>query len=276
MGHWLRFPVIVAQLWRLHACITAGIGVLVSAYLTGLEPGTNLVVFMVATVFIITGAGNTLNDYFDWDIDEINRQGRAIPAGRVSRKAALNLATVSFFVGVAVSLFTTWWCITIAIFNTFLLIWYARFSKQVGLLKNIVVAYLVGSLFLLGASEFDLLSLPLLVLAFCASMATFAREIVKDIEDMKGDSAYGAKTLPVVHGLPFSYKLVYVALTSAALMAFLPYITGHMGQVYLYITLLGDGVFLAACMAKRAALSQRIIMIASIIQLSAFIFGHSA
>ena len=40
------------------------------------------IVFLV--VFFITGAGNAINDYFDLEIDRVNRPRRPIPSGRMS------------------------------------------------------------------------------------------------------------------------------------------------------------------------------------------------
>ena len=49
--------------------------------------------FLAAVVtFLITGAGNTWNDYLDVEIDRINRPDRVLPSGQVSRRAALIFA----------------------------------------------------------------------------------------------------------------------------------------------------------------------------------------
>ena len=53
-----------------------------------------------AVVFIITGAGNSINDYFDYKIDAINKPERPIPSGRIPRvsvrKLSMAMSTNSF------------------------------------------------------------------------------------------------------------------------------------------------------------------------------------
>src|SRR3989338_4204760 len=58
------------------------------------------IVFAIIVAFLISGAGNVVNDYFDHKIDEVNRPRRPIPSGRASRKSAM----VYFIVLIAVSL----------------------------------------------------------------------------------------------------------------------------------------------------------------------------
>ena len=40
-------------------------------------------------VFIATGSGNTINDYYDYEIDRINAPNRPIPSGKIELKRAL-------------------------------------------------------------------------------------------------------------------------------------------------------------------------------------------
>ena len=54
-------------------------------------------------MFFTIGA-NTLNDYFDYEIDKINRPDRAISSGLVLRNHALILSIFSLFVGVLIAL----------------------------------------------------------------------------------------------------------------------------------------------------------------------------
>ena len=50
-----------------------------------------LVLAMLA-VFFETAAGNVINDYFDYNIDLVNKPERPIPSGRISLKAGRNYA----------------------------------------------------------------------------------------------------------------------------------------------------------------------------------------
>ncbi len=89
-------------------------------------------------------------------------------------------------------------CGSIALFNSLLLILYAKTLKGTPpLLGNLSIGYLTGSVFYSGASIFGFGGIKALsVLFLLAALAITAREIVKDIEDMEGDSLEGADTLP--------------------------------------------------------------------------------
>ena len=52
------------------------------------------VILAMAAVFFETAAGNVINDYFDYNIDLINKPERPIPSGRISlASAALGIST---------------------------------------------------------------------------------------------------------------------------------------------------------------------------------------
>ncbi len=182
------------------------------------------VILPVIIVILITGAGNTINDYFDLSIDRVNRPGRPLPAGLISARQALWFAVLLFIAGIVISLFTTPICIFFAIVNSVLLFTYAARLKTTPFIGNIAIAYLSGSIFLFGGG---FAGLPGLinnsVIALMTFLAMVAREIMKDAEDVPGDRIKGAKTLPIVYGTRKA-TLVAVAFSLGAVgVSFYPY-----------------------------------------------------
>ncbi len=181
--------------------LAAGLAALV-AYL--MATGTFVIpaLLLIPVVTLIAGAGNTINDYFDVDIDRINRPDRPIPSGSVRRESALLLAIFLFLAGIAISLLLPPICIAFAVVNSVILVLYAWRLKRTVVLGNLMVAYLAASMFLFGGG---LAGLPGLVANLPVAAITFlamtARELLKDAEDLKGDIAAGAKTLPGVVGV---------------------------------------------------------------------------
>ena len=112
--------------------LVAGLAAIV-AYLiaTGTIIPESLLLFVV--VALITAAGNVINDFFDAEIDAINRPDRPIPSGAISRGAARGFAVTLFLAGILVSFFTNSLCIGIAIFNALLLVAYAAKLKRLPL-----------------------------------------------------------------------------------------------------------------------------------------------
>jgi geranylgeranylglycerol-phosphate geranylgeranyltransferase len=160
------------------------------------------VLLPVAIVALITAAGNVINDYFDAGIDAINRPKRPIPSGIISPGSARTFAISLFLAGILLCFFTNAACIAIALFNSLLLVGYAAKLKRIPLIGNFAVSYLAASIFLFGGAfsgmEGLFQNLPLSLITF---LAMAARELLKDIEDMEGDLAGGARTLPLRIGI---------------------------------------------------------------------------
>ncbi|MDD1718999.1 MAG: geranylgeranylglycerol-phosphate geranylgeranyltransferase [Methanoregulaceae archaeon] len=236
------FPGLMRPVNALVAGLSGALGYLVA---TGtIIPG---VAWIILTVILVTGAGNALNDYCDAGIDRINRPDRPIPSGRVQKHQALVFAALLFIAGICTSLLTNLFCVLIAVFNSILLIAYAVRLKSTPGIGNVAVAYLSGSIFLFGGALAGLpgleMNLPLFLITF---LATLARELLKDAEDVEGDSASGARTLPILAGVkPVSY-LASVCGCVAVLASIIPF--GRFGLWYLLAIAPVDALIMYACM----------------------------
>ncbi|HJK03372.1 MAG TPA: UbiA family prenyltransferase, partial [Methanocorpusculum sp.] len=159
---------------------------------------------------------------------------RPIPSGAVTPKNAAMWAGVLFVLGILASFATNRWCLAIAVFNSVLLIAYAAKLKKMPLFGNLSVAYLSGSVFLFGGvlvgPESFAVTLPLFAITF---FGTLAREILKAAEDIEGDAAGGAKTLPMILGVQKSGYLAVILILCAIAASVLPY--SRWGVVYLVL-----------------------------------------
>jgi geranylgeranylglycerol-phosphate geranylgeranyltransferase len=229
-------------------------------------------------VFVIAGAGNAINDYFDVRIDSINRPERPIPSGRVKLKEALYVSYILFALGTLLALLINPICGFIALFNSLMLIFYAKTLKGTPFLGNLSIGYLTGSSFLFGASVFGFEGLKaLFVLFLLAALAITAREIIKDIEDMEGDKIEGADTLPLrVGAKKASYLAAFIGFL-AVILSPLPYLMSILGLRYLYLVLLADLGFFAAIyqilVRNSPTKSSKMFKIAMFFALIAFIAG---
>lgn len=253
----------------LMASAAAMIGMLIAGH--SLSPAAALPIFVV--VFLVTGAGNAVNDYFDRDIDKINRPDRPIPRGAVSPKAALVWSLVLFAAGCAISGLVNQICLAIAIFNSLLLYLYARNLKATPLAGNLAVSYLTGSSFVFGGAAFGMRGLEATIsIALLAALATMSREIAKDIEDMEGDRKCGAKTLPIIAGEKASGILAaLLGAAAVALSFFVP-----LGVAYLAIVAMADLFFLlsiAKLLKKDFTGAQKALKMGMAVALLAFLAG---
>ncbi|HJJ55394.1 MAG TPA: UbiA family prenyltransferase [Methanocorpusculum sp.] len=230
--------------------ILSGITPIIAYIIAG---GTHLDVAIPLFFIVMTicGAGNVINDYFDRDIDAINRPDRPIPSGTISSKNAVIWAIFLFCIGVAISIFfTNLWGILIAVINSILLIVYSLKLKRIAYIGNVLVAYLAGSTFILGwicSNTDDLLltstqigSLWVIVPLFGITFfGTLAREILKDIEDIDGDDVGGnAKTLPMIIGIRMSCINAIIMVICATLISIIPYM--RWGLFYLILVVIFD------------------------------------
>jgi geranylgeranylglycerol-phosphate geranylgeranyltransferase len=239
--------------------IVAGIASII-AYLIATGTVIPAAALLFIIVALITAAGNVINDYFDAEIDAVNRPDRPIPSGSLSRVSAGNFAGILFVAGIIASMFTNTLCITIALFNSLLLVAYAARFKRLPLVGNSTVAYLSASMFLFGGAlggwESMVHIIPVAAITFFAMMA---RELLKAGEDVEGDRKGGADTMPIRYGIPATVYLAFVCTGLAVVMSFVPYI--WWGMWYLGGIILVDSVILFAALKSLSCLTPECVRV---------------
>ena len=268
------------ELLRAGNCVMAGFAAVIGAGIAYMPVSDEITFYGISLVFtcvfLITGAGNAINDFFDADIDAINKPMRPIPSGRVSKDAALYFSLVLFGIGIVLSGFLGLICFVIAVINSTLLILYASSLKRTMLTGNICVGYLTGSTFLFGGALYGISGITRTAgLLGLSMLATVAREITKDIEDTRGDLAMGANTLPIRIGRKSAGHVASAVGVVAVLVSPLPYFTGFSAW-YLLVVGFADICFLAAILRLSrgdAAGSSRLFKQAMTIALVAFMAG---
>jgi len=238
----------LVELMRPVNAVVAGLLTAIGSYVAG---GTTADVAAVAAgavaTVLATGAGDAINDYFDREIDRINDPDRPIPRGAVTPRQALVFSAALFAGAVGVALTLPVLAIAIAAFNLLALISYTQLFKGTPGGGNALVAYLGGSTFLFGGAALADGNLWTAgVLALLAAVSTFAREIIKDIEDIDGDRAEGLRTLPVVVGERRALWLAVALLILAVAASPLPYLLDVFGQSYLFVVAPADAIMLYA------------------------------
>jgi geranylgeranylglycerol-phosphate geranylgeranyltransferase len=220
--------------WRIIRPVNSIVAGLAAALAYLIATGTLIpsVIFLVVIVILITGAGNTINDYFDVSIDRVNQPERPLPTGTVSMTGALFFAGILFTAGILISFFTNPYCAFFAVFNSLLLIAYAKSLKSTPLYGNLSVAYLSGSIFLFVGAFAGLSGLVNnSVIALITIFAMLARELLKDAEDVPGDILAGAKTFPVLYGVRLAVIISIIFTGIAVVVSFYPYY--RWGALYL-------------------------------------------
>jgi len=250
----------------------------IGAFVAGGSLGdlTAVAAAVFATITTV-GAGNTINDYFDRHIDAINRPDRPIPSGAVEPFSAVILSLGLFGFAVLSTLFLPLVATAIVLLNTVGLAIYTPVFKPLPGVGNVAVAYLAPSYLLLGAAAVGNLS-GALILFVLAALATLAREILKDIEDLAGDRENGLRTLPIVIGKTLSHGIGLAVIITAVCLSVLPYADGTFGVSYLAFVVPANGVMLASTTysVRNPGMGQRWLKAGMVLAAVAFIMGRTA
>ncbi len=194
--------------------------------LRDVPPFDDLITAAFGAAFIC-GFGNAINDSLDHVTDRINKPERPIPSGRLSVTQGYISAVVHLAAGLALASLVNATCLLIAASASLLLFGYAFFGKRLLLIANICVAGVSALSFTYAAAvgqnwEWSQIRLVALGAVF-VFLFHLGREIIKDMEDLAGDMASGARTLPVAFGVSASKTaatIIFVPLMIAMLLAY--------------------------------------------------------
>lgn len=245
----LRYGVLMPVLFNGH-----------TEYMTSLP---DFILFVLTTLLLATG-GYVINDYFDQKIDRVNRPDQLVVSRIVAPRMAIkihllvNLIAVILGFYLAYEIQSIWFGLLFPCGALFFWFYSARW-KQLLIWKNLIVAFISASLIMLVLLfEFfhlrlnpDYFSTVISALdgvfwvffgyAVFAFLVSLFREIIKDIEDLKGDEQFGTRSLPSVIGTGWSkFVIILLILITMALLTYIQiviYLLG-MGMLFWYFIIM--------------------------------------
>jgi 4-hydroxybenzoate polyprenyltransferase len=196
-----------------------------------------MLVFSTAS---IASAGYIINDYFDIKIDLVNKPTEVIIGKIIKRRRAILIHQILNFIGLALGFFLGLKILLINLFCIITLWLYSERFKRKAFVGNFLVAFLTAlSLIIIGVyyqKNMDLVG----IYALFAFFISLIREIIKDMEDIRGDTRYGCQTLPIIWGIRRTKILLYVFIIGfVGLLLTMSYILDNQ---YLMI-IFGFGIF---------------------------------
>jgi 4-hydroxybenzoate polyprenyltransferase len=208
-------------------------------------------ILAIQCLLLVAGGGYVINNYFDVETDKINRPDKQIIGKYISGSEAM----IGYgFVNITAILGGLFIDNNFAIFlliNMLLLYVYARYLKKIAFLGNVLIALLSAVQFwqvlVLEYNLFFKILYPnqysgyylhfLLTFSLFVFIFSLVRELLKTVEDEKGDAQAGIKTLAVLKGAVFIKNICLGLTTLAALGLF--YISwsywteaNHFGAIY--------------------------------------------
>lgn len=261
-------------------------------------------ILLVFASLFIGAAGYIINDYFDINIDEVNKPEKMIVDKVISRRWAIAWHFIFSITGIlltifALPLFEKWYLILGNILCILLLWFYSTTFKRKLLIGNIAISILTAWTILLiffskvsvsdafdpdhsGQPKFFRFAFLYAGFAFIISLI---REAIKDIEDMPGDARYGCKTMPIVWGV--NATKVYIAVWMIILISIIVVIQVYVLQfqwwwavVYCILMILVPLVYIFLKLFKASAVNEyhrlssltKVVILTGIVSMALFYF----
>ena len=181
-------------------------------YVWGVEDFAKAAACMLLSGPLMTGYTQTLNDFYDREIDAINEPYRPIPSGAISIPQVVIQIVVLLLAGIILAVLLDIWAghsffsvTCIALLGTFLAYIYSAPPlklKQNGWLGN----YALGASYIalpwwVGHALFGELNLTIIILTLFYSLAGLGIAVVNDFKSVEGDQQLGLKSIPVMFGV---------------------------------------------------------------------------
>ncbi len=259
---WQNLLFIIYIMILMRYCIIKPI---LSAYgLPLLFPQWQYLLLILMTV-LIAAAGYMINDYFDLDADKLNNKKNPITEGYFSKNFVFYTHLIFNIIAIAIGFYLSYQISLISLgFIYFLiagLLWfYSNSYKYQFLIGNLIIATLAAlTVFLPTIYEIPL-QIQLngdyllqnhininVATAWTGAFATFAflmtliREIVKDAQDMDGDKAQGAKTLPIVlkiKGTKITIIFLWLITTALIIWIYYDFLKDTLSLIYISIAII--------------------------------------
>lgn len=212
---------------------------------------------LVLSTVLIAAAGYIINDYFDVKTDTINHPDTVVVDKVIKRRWAiilhLSFTCLGIVLGMYAALKTGYLRLAIFHLAAAALLWfYSTHLKKQLLVGNIVVSLLSSAVIFmplvyeLGVMQkldqgfiltykHALLSVFKITFIFSlfAFITSMAREIIKDMEDYKGDKETGGLTMPIVWGIRVSkFNVFFLLIITVILLLFVVYNTIKVQHVF--------------------------------------------
>jgi len=188
--------------------------------------GSTFLLLCLSSV-LIAAAGYIINDYFDLDIDLVNKPEKLVVDKMIARRWTIILHMVLSAVGILIGFYLDFTTPILFLgpanaICVLLLFVYSISLKKKLLAGNVLISLLTAWVVLvitwceftsfprINGVDIAKLSRYTFLYAGFAFIISIIREVIKDMEDIEGDRRYGCTTMPIVWGLHASKVFVAV------------------------------------------------------------------
>ena len=195
--------------------------------IVGAVPSSPAFILLVISLLFIVAGGYVINDYFDVEIDKINKPDKLIVSRVFSENVTKFFYITLTFLGLLSGLLSSIMILNSKFYLLFAILFllvcmlysYSAYYKKKLIVGNLIVSVSVAfavflpwlfeilylsnnTLILYAVGDTLMLTLPyVLIYTIFAFFMTMMREIIKDAEDFKGDFVTHCRTIPIVLGI---------------------------------------------------------------------------
>ncbi|MEH6659489.1 geranylgeranylglycerol-phosphate geranylgeranyltransferase [Leeuwenhoekiella marinoflava] len=180
----------------------------------------NLFLIVLSTSFVIAG-GYIINSFYDTAKDLINRPNKTKLDHMVSQKKILTLYFVLNFISIIVASYVSFFAVLFFSAYIFGIWFYSHKLKKVLFLGNLTSASLALTPFFAVFIYYRNFEKVIFVHALFLGLIIIMRELIKDLENIRGDIALGYNTFPVIYGERFTKALITLLVGITVIPAFL-------------------------------------------------------
>jgi len=192
---------------------------------------------------LISAGGNVINDYFDLEVDRVNKPRRPLPSGRVNQTEALTsylLVTIGGLILSVVINRSTFIIAGVAVVGLF---FYSASLKLELFWGNFTVAFVSALAFLYGGASVGNARGALIPAVF-AFLYHFGREVLKDLEDMEADRLRRSRSIPLACGKRAAQRTIVSTFALLIIATILPFALKIYGWIYLLVVIAGVDLLL--------------------------------
>ena len=192
---------------------------------------------LILSSSIAIASGYIINNFYDYEKDLINKPIKSKIDKVVRKRTKLSLYITLNFLCIYTSSLVSWRAVLFFSIYIFVIWLYSHKLKRILFIGNIVSSLLSVIPFFIILIYYKNFELIIFLYAIFLFLIVYMREIIKDLENIKGDFTLDYRTIPVVYGEKSSkYLLSIVSLFTVAIIYILlsGFDTGMMFYYYYF------------------------------------------
>lgn len=190
--------------------------------------------FIVMSSALVIASGYIINNFYDAEKDLINKPKKSMLDRKVSQRFKLTTYFILNLLAVVIASYVSFRAVFFFSAYIFGIWFYSHKLKKMPLVGNIVSATLAISPFFAVFVYYKNFEAVIFVHAVFLFLLILAREMIKDLENMKGDLAQNYRTIPIICGASVSKVCIAMLALLTLIPAILLIINFDVGHMNLY------------------------------------------